>query len=29
MSDKGETIKIEASKAPAFNAGKVLKDKVK
>jgi DNA-binding protein HU-beta len=25
----GETIKIEASKAPAFKAGKVLKDKVK
>ncbi len=25
----GETIKIEASKAPAFKAGKALKDKVK
>ena len=25
----GETIKIEASKAPAFKAGKALKDKMK
>lgn len=25
----GETIKIEASKVPAFKAGKALKDKVK